>query len=261
MSREREDLPRKLEGVARQRNAEPAGEDRTHGELSMGSAPLGPQLLRPPRAAPPASRTVAGTPAPTAVDEPTPILGREKPRRNEKRLQGSLVEPVDASIERSESLLAAHPTSIAHTEVDAVAPVTVRSRPMSSEESEAAGQGSTQRAALNHTPPSSAADPEVIHKTLQGRRSAAPVDVSTERAPPQPVGMGADRMITAPFRKRRNRGAERSTESTTVHVTIGTLEVRAQTLPAPPRVKPPTAKGPRLSLDEYLRQRRDGGRG
>jgi hypothetical protein len=65
----------------------------------------------------------------------------------------------------------------------------------------------------------------------------------------------------SPLARRSARAASvGAAEPATVHVTIGTLEVRANPLPVQPTPKPSGAKGPRLGLDEYLRQRRDRGR-
>jgi hypothetical protein len=57
------------------------------------------------------------------------------------------------------------------------------------------------------------------------------------------------------------RDSENAKDLATVHVTIGTLEVRANVMPGhlTPRAAKPTA--PRLSLEEYLRQRRERGHG
>jgi hypothetical protein len=50
-------------------------------------------------------------------------------------------------------------------------------------------------------------------------------------------------------------------DPTTVHITIGTLEVRAIPTPGQPTVPAQKPKSPQLGLDAYLRQRRDRGRG
>ena len=47
----------------------------------------------------------------------------------------------------------------------------------------------------------------------------------------------------------------------TIQVTIGRIEVRAITLPAPPAPRfKPARPGPALSLDDYLKQRNEGKR-
>jgi hypothetical protein len=46
----------------------------------------------------------------------------------------------------------------------------------------------------------------------------------------------------------------------TIHVTIGRIDVRAITPPAPPPQAKPGRRGPALSLDEYLKQGKGGGR-
>jgi hypothetical protein len=120
-------------------------------------------------------------------------------------------------------------------------------------------QGPPQHGELDQVPQTHAAERNVTRKTLQGRRSDVPVEAT---APPSSLAdiLGTRGMLTAAARS-RSQSTSRGTESSTVHVTIGTLEVRANSPPAPSRAKPQTAKGPRLGLDEYLRQRRDGGRG
>jgi hypothetical protein len=45
-----------------------------------------------------------------------------------------------------------------------------------------------------------------------------------------------------------------------VHISIGRIEVRAVTPPAQPAARTPPAPRPKLSLDEYLRQRNEGKR-
>jgi hypothetical protein len=127
------------------------------------------------------------------------------------------------------------------------------------EESRLTEQGPPEHDELGQTPQTHTAEPSVAHKMLQGRRSA----VLAEATDASSLADISDTrgMLAAPARPRSNRSTGRGAESSTVHVTIGTLEVRANMPAAAPRAKPQTAKGPRLGLDEYLRQRRDGGRG
>jgi hypothetical protein len=97
------------------------------------------------------------------------------------------------------------------------------------------------------------------HKTLLGKPPALLVE-ATDPGSSLPDTL-ATRGATSPRAGMRNsQNLRSSAESSTVHVTIGTLEVRANTAPAAPRAKPQSAKGPRLGLDEYLRRRREGGR-
>jgi hypothetical protein len=55
-------------------------------------------------------------------------------------------------------------------------------------------------------------------------------------------------------------GAEirRADPEPTVHVTIGTLEIKAAVRSNLPRPRPASPAAPRVGLDEYLRRRRTG---
>jgi hypothetical protein len=97
------------------------------------------------------------------------------------------------------------------------------------------------------------------HKTLLGKPAAFVVE-ATDRGSSLPDTLGTRGTSSSRAGIRNSQNLRSSTESSTVHVTIGTLEVRANTAPAAPRAKPQTAKGARLGLDEYLRRRREGGR-
>jgi hypothetical protein len=249
----RETVPRERDPVARGRDVVPASEVRVERPMS-GARPesLLPNDAESPFSDSPADPIVAGVRAPLAVSgESAPNLDVDGPHQLEERVNHSTEQPKRLSVDRSDAVplsrkrrvLLSHPTSIARTEAGAGAAAGVRGHAAMSKESELAGQVASIRTELELSPP---ADPDVIRKTLQGRRSTV-LDVGGS--------------ITAPVRKRGYWSAARSDESSTVHVTIGTLEVRANTAAAQPRTKPPTAKGPRLGLDEYLRQRRDGGRG
>jgi hypothetical protein len=121
--------------------------------------------------------------------------------------------------------------------------------------------------------------PATSHPALLGKRPASPVEVPAERtASPQAIRRPApirsasavrprvvdgDGQALPPLVKRiKPRAAGNLPEPATVHVTIGTLEVRANTMPSQPRaVSAPTPQAPRLSLSDYLRQRRERGQG
>lgn len=77
---------------------------------------------------------------------------------------------------------------------------------------------------------------------------------TAQRAPAFPVQ--AERVMSAPLPS-----APESAPAPVVQVTIGRIEVRAATPPAPARQAPSrTSPSPSLSLDEYLRRRNGGGR-
>jgi hypothetical protein len=107
-------------------------------------------------------------------------------------------------------------------------------------------------------PPAPASPPPIA---LEPRRSAEPP------SPPRPDHPLAPRRPTAPppLRVAERAGARSAAASPTpapeapaaVHVTIGSVEVRAAISAAPPAPAPRRAEG-RLALEEYLR-RRDGG--
>jgi hypothetical protein len=121
--------------------------------------------------------------------------------------------------------------------------------------------------------------PAASHPPLLGRRPAPPVEASVERTTspqaithPAPIGsasgvragvVGRDRPALPPLAKRiKQRAAGNLPEPATVHVTIGTLEVRANTMPSQPRApSAPKPQAPRLGLEEYLQRRRERGHG
>jgi hypothetical protein len=121
--------------------------------------------------------------------------------------------------------------------------------------------------------------PATSHPALLGKRPAPPVEAPAERtASPQAIRLPApissasavrprvvdgDGRALPPLVKRiKPRAAGDLPEPATVHVTIGTLEIRANTMPSQPRaVSAPKPQAPRLSLSEYLRQRRERGQG
>lgn len=55
-------------------------------------------------------------------------------------------------------------------------------------------------------------------------------------------------------------GIESAFQAPTVHIRIGRIEVRAGTQPPQPPARTPAAPRPKLTLDEYLRQRNEGKR-
>ncbi len=63
-----------------------------------------------------------------------------------------------------------------------------------------------------------------------------------------------------PARRSPELTAERAATVPTIRVTIGRIDVRAVTPPEPPPRPKPVRSGPTLSLDEYSRQRKGGGR-
>ena len=79
-------------------------------------------------------------------------------------------------------------------------------------------------------------------------------DRLTERGPTR---LGLAEGLTGPRLPRRAQLDDEPAH--TINVTIGRLEVRATQAPPPPAPKEERAGPPVMSLDEYLRQRRDGG--
>jgi hypothetical protein len=84
-------------------------------------------------------------------------------------------------------------------------------------------------------------------------------DTDTAMAPPRPapdhhpIARPAPTPAPAADRSRR-------TQRPVVRITIGRLEIRAQSASPPPRPSAPRARQPALSLDEYLRRRSRGSR-
>jgi hypothetical protein len=65
---------------------------------------------------------------------------------------------------------------------------------------------------------------------------------------------------SAAFLPAASEGIESAFQAPTVHIRIGRIEVRAGTQPPQPPARTPAAPRPKLTLDEYLRQRNEGKR-
>ncbi len=82
-------------------------------------------------------------------------------------------------------------------------------------------------------------------------RRANPQPRSTIARPPHRAAVSAS-ALTSPN--------EKSAGPPIVRVTIGRIEVRAAPAPATPARKPPTRSAPKLTLDAYLKSRKEGAR-
>jgi hypothetical protein len=115
--------------------------------------------------------------------------------------------------------------------------------------------------------PSSSLSPRSIALDSEPARDSRPIiPRSVARAEPIPLWHDDDRHDHSPrpdSPRAEVRAAVRSdgrpapAAETTVRVTIGRIEVRA-TAPAPAPAPAARPTGPRLTLDEYLRRRREG---
>jgi hypothetical protein len=105
--------------------------------------------------------------------------------------------------------------------------------------------GPLQPAASSMTPAleSSEADPLVLPSTTTASKRPNKINFRPETIGPRPSA-------ASPFVPAR---PQLSNEPPVIHVTIGRVEVRAIMPPATPKVAPPAA--PKLSLEEYLKQR------
>jgi len=182
-----------------------------------------------------------------AMPEPTPTT----PQPTGTRPEGSLIQPASGPVEPVPSQLSRRgvpkqpgpgeltlPPVATGGRTDVMAR---RGRPTS----EAIPQPGVPEQATVPGAPLSPTSPPLEPRPMQGAVAARPLITPRIEPATQPPGRSAATPEPAP----------------TIRVTIGRVEVRAITPPAPPVARPkPARTGPTLSLDDYLQQRSRGQR-
>ncbi|HME38779.1 MAG TPA: hypothetical protein VKG63_07435 [Steroidobacteraceae bacterium] len=259
--------PPERETAARTRDALTASDEGRAGRVlataHIASAMHGPQPQTQSLRAEPEDGRAAARPVSLQFPEPD-AAHRDEPSPSPRQPTAARVEPNTAEFEVGEEPRRApvrRESRASIVPVDAGPLPAARRRHAAVDADSVIERAPPGQGELSPPPQTRVSAPDATHKTLQGRRSAMPVDAPIEHVSALPGILSTRAVTTVPAGKRSQRSIGRSAESSTVHVTIGTLEVRANTPAAQPPAKPPAAKGPRLGLDQYLRQRRDGGRG